>query len=262
MNAPQQTLEKCRGKNRADDGTVSEALSEAADRRDYNSFEPENRRETILLEAERIAHMGSYEWDVHTGNVYRSEELCRIFGLAAEQFKPSFEGYLERVHPEDRDRTRTMIENAYKEKIPFEFEERIVHPDGTIRDLRSQGKWVFARDGNPVRLIGICQDITERKRANEALRESEERYRSVVENVPEGIIVTVDEQIVYANAASVSVLGVKSVGDLIGRPMIDFVFPAFRSSMEKRREEIGQTGRAIAPVEGKLQGPAGVMTWK
>jgi hypothetical protein len=52
------------------------------------------RREAILLEAERIAKLGSYEWDVRTGNVYRSDELCRIFGVTLEQFKPSFEGYL------------------------------------------------------------------------------------------------------------------------------------------------------------------------
>jgi hypothetical protein len=53
-----------------------------------------SRRETILLEAERIAKMGSYEWDVRTGNVFRSEELCRIFGVTLEQFKPSFEGVI------------------------------------------------------------------------------------------------------------------------------------------------------------------------
>lgn len=124
---------------------------------------PASRLEAILVEAERIAHLGSYEWDVQSNSVYRSDELCRIFGLAREEFKPSFEGYLERVHPEDRSRTRGIIENAYRERIPFEFEERIVHPDGSIRMLCSQGKWIFDADGNPVKLIGICSDITESK---------------------------------------------------------------------------------------------------
>lgn len=124
---------------------------------------PVSRLEAILVEAERIAHLGSYEWDIPSNSVYRSDELCRVFGLAREEFKSSFEGYLDRVHPEDRSRTRGIIENAYRERIPFEFEERIVHPDGSIRMLRSQGKWIFDADGNPVKLIGICRDITERK---------------------------------------------------------------------------------------------------
>jgi PAS domain S-box-containing protein len=128
-----------------------------------------NRREAQLVMAQRIAHLGSYDWDISTNSVYRSEELCRIFGIRSDQFEPTFEGYLERVHPEDRDITRRIIEQAYRSCEPFDFEERIVRPDGEIRVLQSQGQWSFEQ-GSPVKLIGICHDITERKRVEQQLR--------------------------------------------------------------------------------------------
>ena len=98
-----------------------------------------HRREAQLAEAQRVAHLGSYEWDIPNNIVHRSEELCRIFGSPSEELPPTFEGYLERVHPEDRDTTRKTIEDALRERKPFEFEERIVRPDGEIRVLHSLG---------------------------------------------------------------------------------------------------------------------------
>jgi PAS domain S-box-containing protein len=138
-----------------------------------------NRREAQLAEAQRIARLGSYEWEVHSNTVDRSEELCRIFGVLPAEFIPTIEGYLERVHPEDRDTTRKIIEQAFSDRKPFEFEERIVRPDGSVRRLHSRGKWVFDKAQNPVKLVGICQDITERKQAEDQLRRSEERFQIV-----------------------------------------------------------------------------------
>jgi PAS domain S-box-containing protein len=132
------------------------------------------RRETQLAEAQQIAHVGSYEWDVGENRVDRSEELCRIFGVDPDTFPPTFEGYLERVHPDDRRTTRTIIEQAVRDARPFDFEERIVRPDGEIRRLRSQGRWNLDSSGRPIRLMGICQDITERKLAEDQLRKTVE----------------------------------------------------------------------------------------
>ena len=132
------------------------------------------RREAQLAEAQHIAHVGSYEWDVASNQVDRSDELCRIFGISPEQFRPTFEGYLERVHPDDRRKTRTIVEQAFRDGQPFDFEERIVRPDGVVRHLRSQGRWSLDAAGRPVRLMGICQDITERKLAEDQLRKTVE----------------------------------------------------------------------------------------
>jgi PAS domain S-box-containing protein len=140
-----------------------------------------NRREAQLAEAQGIAHLGSYEWDISTNTVHRSEELLRIFGTSADEFKPTFEDYLERVHPDDRSTTRTTIEAAFRERTPFEFEERIVRPDGAIRVLHSQGNWVLDNLQQPVRLVGICHDITERRQAESELRRNEEQALALLE---------------------------------------------------------------------------------
>jgi len=128
------------------------------------------RRDAQLVAAQRIAQLGSYEWIVAENRVYRSEELCRIFGVESADFEPSFEGYLRRVHPDDRDATRRVIEAAFTNGSPFSFEERIVRPDGSVRLLHSQGSWQLDEGHRPVRLVGICQDITERRQAEEQAR--------------------------------------------------------------------------------------------
>jgi PAS domain S-box-containing protein len=141
--------------------------------------EETSRREAQLAEAQRLAALGSYEWDVRTNTVDRSEELCRIFGLACDAFEPTFEAYLARVHPEDRDTTRRIVEESFRDGTPFEFEERIIRPDGVIRLLHSQGHWIIDNDRQPVKLVGICQDTTERRRAEDELRRSEQRFQIV-----------------------------------------------------------------------------------
>jgi PAS domain S-box-containing protein len=128
------------------------------------------RREAQLVEAQRIAHIGSYEWDILSDKVYRSRELCHIFGLSPDEFEPTFEGYLKRVHPEDRASTKEIIEQAFREGKSFDHEERIVRPDGSVRILRSQGEFVSGKQGVPVKLVGICQDITDRKRTEQQLQ--------------------------------------------------------------------------------------------
>ena len=128
------------------------------------------KREALLVEAQRIARLGSYEWDVRTNTVHRSEELCRIFGLLSDEFESTLEGYLARVHPDDRSTTRRLIDQASRDGQPFDFEERIVRPDGSIRILHSQGQFSFDDNQQPVKLVGVCQDITERKQVEQQLR--------------------------------------------------------------------------------------------
>jgi PAS domain S-box-containing protein len=128
------------------------------------------RRESQLVHAQAIARLGSYEWDLRTKTVRRSQELCRIFGVHPAEFEPTYEGYLTRIHPEDRSTTKAAIDLAFRNGQPFDFEERIVRPDGSIRMLHSQGQWTFDDDHRPIKLVGICQDITERKQVEQQLR--------------------------------------------------------------------------------------------
>jgi PAS domain S-box-containing protein len=151
--------------------------------------EETERRGRQLAEAQRIALLGSYEWDIAQDNVCCSEELCRIFGVRPEEFRPTFEDHLERVHPEERSAARRILEDAFRTGQPFDFEGSIVLQDGAIRLLRSQGTWTFDKDKRPVKLVGTCQDITERKQIEHALQKSEREFRAIFDRAPLGIAV-------------------------------------------------------------------------
>ena len=115
-----------------------------------------------LAQAARLLRVGSWEWDISSGEVTWSAELFRIFGVD-DDYHPSYEAYCERIHPDDRERVTGLIANAVRTGVPLESEHRIVRPDGAVRTLHCRGE-VVAKDGSPVRLFGICQDVTERKR--------------------------------------------------------------------------------------------------
>jgi len=151
----------------------------------HRAEEEMKRRQDQLNAAQSIAGVGSYEWNLRTGDFQRSPELCRIFGLRPEDFAPTFEAYLERVHPDQRSVSQGIIESARSEVRPFDFEERIVRPDGEVRTLETHGRWTLDDNQAPVRLMATSQDISERKQAeqqmeaaNRALVEENRRMRA------------------------------------------------------------------------------------
>jgi PAS domain S-box-containing protein len=120
--------------------------------------------EQRLLEAQAVAHVGSWDWDIHSDTVWWSDELCRIYG-EEPGLTPSYEGFLQRVHPDDREAVRAVISRVYSTGEPFAFEHRIVRPDGSRRVLAASGRVVRDGDGRPVRMLGTGQDISDRKQA-------------------------------------------------------------------------------------------------
>ncbi len=128
-----------------------------------------------------MAHLGSFEWNIRDNAVSWSEELYRIYGVSSREFGATFEAFLDRVHPDARERVKATIETAYRERKPFQMEERIRRPDGTIRVLATQGEIIVDETGAPVRMLGICQDITDRKRIEEQLRQYTEELEKLVE---------------------------------------------------------------------------------
>ena len=137
--------------------------------------------EENLAELQRIAHLGSWEWNVKTAEVYWSDETYRIYGYEPGEFVPTVQKLMEVVHPDDRKLVRKNIDAAFQKDRPYDFEHRIVRPDGERRFVYRRAKVYFDDEGDPQRMVGTVQDITKRKQVEEALRESEERYRAVVE---------------------------------------------------------------------------------
>lgn len=122
-----------------------------------------------LREAQEIAHLGRFEWDIPADRVRWSDELFRIFGADPGSFEATYEAYMGQVHFEDRRTAQAAIEETLRTGAPLASDYRIVQPDGSVRWLHSRARLVQDEDGRPLRLLGICQDITTQKTTEAAL---------------------------------------------------------------------------------------------
>jgi PAS domain S-box-containing protein len=121
-----------------------------------------------LEEAQRLARIGSWEWDITDGSVWWSDELYRIYGLKPCSIEPSYEEFLNYVHADDRAAVDERNRRAFADHQPFEDVKRVVRADGREINMRTQGDVVCDEDDRPVRMVGICEDVTDQLRAREA----------------------------------------------------------------------------------------------
>lgn len=137
------------------------------------------RSERQLAEAQRLAHIGNWEWDIPTNTVVWSDELYRIFGFEPQEFRATYEMFLERLHPDDRPQVIAVIEKAQEHPGAFTHYHRVILPDGTVRILHNRGEVLVGEDGRPVRMFGTEEDVTERRQAEEQLEESNRQLRAL-----------------------------------------------------------------------------------
>jgi PAS domain S-box-containing protein len=137
------------------------------------------RSEGFLAEGQRISHTGSWSWKVSNGNVTWSEEHFRIFGFDPEKTEPSFQLFLETVHPDDRSFIERSLDEAIKEKRGFDLEFRIALTDGSIKRVQGVGRAVLGESGNVDGYVGTTVDITRRKRG-QALFAGEKRLLEMI----------------------------------------------------------------------------------
>src|SRR5215211_4501809 len=131
-----------------------------------------HKSEASLAEAQRIAHLGNWEWDVVAGEVHWSDEVFRIYGYQPREFVPTLDRLIEVVHPEDRERFRENLDDALYQGEPYDFEHRIIRSDGKVRVVHRQAEVVRGEEGEPLKMVGTVHDITERKRAEEEIKEA------------------------------------------------------------------------------------------
>lgn len=129
------------------------------------------RSEQLMVDTQGVAHLGTWEWDITQPAATWSAELYRIYGLPPEGYTPSYEAYLTMVHPDDRQRVIDATNRVFHEHVPYSHDERIFRPDGSIRYLHTWANPVMDNDGKLLRLVGVCQDITDRKQIEEALHQ-------------------------------------------------------------------------------------------
>jgi PAS domain S-box-containing protein len=140
------------------------------------------RSEAYLAETQKLTHTGSWAWDARSQTVlYCSEEMFRIYGLDPQEDLPTRKNFRRRVHPEDRNRVDERFARVVNEKVDSFDEYRVVLPDGTVKHVNSSGHPVLDGNGELIEFIGTATDVTERKRAEQALRESEAKFRDYAE---------------------------------------------------------------------------------
>jgi two-component system cell cycle sensor histidine kinase/response regulator CckA len=143
--------------------------------------------EAKLAEAQQIARLGSWEWELATDRVTWSDELYRIYGVRPDRFSGSYGSNLDRVHADDRARVARVIENAVAERRPWSLDYRVVRPDGELRMIHARGEVVCDEQGRPAVVQGTCQDVTESRRVEDALRAAEQLFRRAFDDAPIGM---------------------------------------------------------------------------
>lgn len=162
------------------DGQRIAMVSVVRDLTDYPPFVAIRESQRQLAQAQALAHLGSWEWDIPRNVVSWSDELYRIYGLAPQSVTITYEDYLARIHPEDRALVDQIVQNAYRTGCPFEFDHRIVLPDGQIRIIHAQGEVVLDTQGQPIRMMGTGQDVTAARRAEAEIRALNEQLEQRV----------------------------------------------------------------------------------
>lgn len=153
------------------------------------------RSERQLAAAQALAHVGSWEWEISDDQFTCSAELIRILGLESCA-ELDFQRFTEQLHPADRARTVKTIEAVRRHHQPFSLTQRFVRPDGTVRTVRSYGGIVLDELGQTLRIFCACQDVTERRQQEEALRHERQFSERLIESSVDGIL-AFDRDFVY-----------------------------------------------------------------
>jgi PAS domain S-box-containing protein len=204
-------------------------------------------REAELADAQRIAKIGSWSWDLQTDQTWSSLGTQRIFGLAelppfAQQDGLLFSHATWQVLNQAQ-QTMRQTGQAWNLELPA------LRADGAPLWLNTRAEPVRDAGGQVTGMRGMVQDLTERKRAETALQQSAMRYRTLVEDSPEAIVVQRNGVILFANTACQKMFGAGAASDLMGRSMLDFVHPDFHQSTRERMQSIALPGE-LAPLTG------------
>jgi len=194
-----------------------------------------------LAESQRLAHIGSWEWDMAADRVWWSDELFRIYGVDRATFEASFDGYMAHVHPDDREHVALDVQRTLELRGNFEREYRVIRADGAVRTLQSRGEVVVDDDGRPIKMFGTCQDVTD-------FRVAQERFRALLESAPDAIVIADERgEIVLVNSQVERLFGYARE-ELVGQ-QVEVLVPA-----RLRRDHAGHRHEYLGDLHARPMG--------
>jgi len=155
--------------------------------------------EARLKEAQRLAHIGSWDLDLATNHLVWSDEIFRIFEIDPSRFGALYEAFLDAIHPDDREAVDRAYTDSVRNRTPYTIVHRLRMADGRIKHVQERGETFYDETGRALRTVGTVQDITERQHAEQALIQSESNFRALTENANVGILVNHGGKHVFAN---------------------------------------------------------------
>jgi PAS domain S-box-containing protein len=203
------------------DGEIKGIVSVVKDITERKSAEQNLlKNEARLNEAQRIAKVGAWELDLLSNELTWSDEVFRIFDIDKKSFPPSYEVFLDFIHPEDRE----MVDKAYSDSLiskePYEIEHRLVLSDGKVKYVHEKCETFFDLNGKAIRSVGTVHDITERKLVEDELERSKARFEAMFESMPDAIVfASLDRRIQLVNNAAKKMYGYDE-SELLGNQTI------------------------------------------
>ncbi len=219
------------------------------------------QREGELLEAQRVAEVGSWHWNVETDEVTWSEELYRIAGRDLNEPAVAGKGHPQLYTPESWERLQIAAAEALRNGTPYALDAQMLRPDGTIRWIRARGEAQRDVTGRVVALRGTAQDITERKLAEETLKESEERFRSVFRDAGIGMVVVSPEgRFIAVNGTFCEYLGYTEE-ELFKQPVESLTHPDDWPSFSRALHNALTNGQNFRLFEKRCIHKSGRIVW-
>ncbi len=224
-----------------DDGSIREWIGTCTDITERKQAEAELRESrNRLVMAQRAGRLGVFDWDLTTGKMLWTDELEALVGLSPGTFEGTYEGWATRVDPEDLRRLELLVRQRMEQQQPrVDFDYRIRRADGEVRWFSARSEIMYALHGKPLRMLGTNVDITERKRAEEALQ----RQAALIDLTPTAMLVrTPGGRISFWNKGAEALYGWK-VEQAIGRITHDLLQTQFPQPFEQIVETLRLTGR-------------------
>ncbi len=211
-------------------------------------------REERFSRSQKYANIGTWELNIQTEELIWSDHVSSLFGHDESPLEPSHQNFINAVHPDDRQKLADAVRESVENGADYYVEIRIIWPDGSVHWISEVGEVERQEDGTPIRMLGVTNDITERKRIEKSLQENQNLLRVFLDStIDYSALVDKDGRFVFVNEAMAAVYET-SRDDLIGRPMFRPPLSEFGEIRQKRFDDVlgsGQPIRAIEEQEGR-----------